>query len=220
MRLGGLERAWHSGLQWPVCFRHVSVEALAEAAGLEMPEAIALFDLHVEPAFAGPSSIGAFTAWAEVNPALAQRVLEAVLEAHQLPARDRLFLRVLAFHGPRDGVWQLRSRRPELGGDRERPMAEPFATRWDVHGPEDFYRDQFVECLADGRGVGAYVHPRLFTVIAPKLRSVLAYHSYVRPTGPLTWQEFLGFSAYDAEAHRVLREAVARSPRRKPERTS
>lgn len=193
------------------------MELLSAVGRLPVGEALAAYGAAVEPRHGGPSTPTAMAEWADYHPALARRLLEAIAEAQCPTTRESLFLRVLAFHRPGDGVWELEAEAdapaPEaaaIGLDWRKPMAKAYATRWDVHGPAgEAWADAFVE-HAPGRGIGAKVHPRLFTLVAPRLAPIVSYHALARPGLAITREEWLSFTAFEIFCHRLVRDASAR----------
>jgi hypothetical protein len=217
MHLGQIQSLPVDGMPWPsVQVAHRSMDTLA-AVGTGLTETLRTFNVHVEPRHGGPTTAEAMAAWAEYNPAPARRLVNRVIEAQQPTMREKLFLRVHVFQRPGDGVWDLSidadtpaSVRAGLGFDALHPMTRPYATRWDTRGPGEKYRDAFVEIKDDGRGVGCYVHPKMFMLVCPRLRGVITYHSMARPGLQLTREEYLSMSAFEVTCHRLLRDAAVR----------
>ena len=210
-----------AGVKWPLRVRHVSMARVATLPLDDPARALRFFHVHVGPRWDGPSTPRAFVRWSAYHPAQALAILSAVLAVQQPTVRERLMLRVFAFHRPGDGVWEVNSggkgatvsELAALGLCAATPRTHPFATRWDTTGPiEESGDDPFVTCTNDRRGVGAFVHPSLFLQVAPRLRPVLAYHNLARPAkgAGLSCEEYHRMSAFEALAHRGLRDACAR----------
>lgn len=221
MRQGEVEELRVDGLPWPtIAFAHQSMAVVSRLPAAASAVAIAL-GMHVaDPAQGGPATPEAMAQWVEYHPALALPAVIAVVRAHAPTMREQLMLRVLATHRPGDGVFELPGPAPgetpcaELGWSTDKPMAKPYATRWDIRGPSPAerqgYKDMYIEHLP-GRGIGAYVHPALFGLVCPRLRGPVTYHAIARPgAAPLTWAEYQGMSAFEVACHRILRDTTAR----------
>ena len=207
MRLGTTERFSVDGVPWALETQHVDPQTIAAiAAGLVRDP---MRRLEVRPAQRtdGPSARW-FRRWLEYRPALARSVIAAAMRPQSLTPSEALFLRVLVFHSPGDGVWQLSGESADLGFDVRRPMARCYATRWDCDGPVTRFADEFVENLS--QGIGARIHPRTFFSVAPRLRVPWHYHQLTRPRQTISREEYLTMSNAEVQAHRVIRDATAR----------
>lgn len=212
-RLGSYERIDVKGLDWPLRVRHVSMSDLAEFGASEGAEFGWPKQLRLRAMHGGPSSPAAFAEWLSLRPALVATVIDKAIEVQRPTTQEHVMLRILGALTSDDGVCGLEAGDPpaaELGFVADCPMTRPYAHYWDAKGPVLEYKDRYVEAT-ERKGLGAYVHPSLFTTIAPRLRQVMAYHNYARlQTYSLTRKEYLSMSALEVAAHRTLRDAINR----------